>query len=360
MKKLLSKSQANLDIPPPAGYLPRCLARHRLLTRLMQVMLPSVLTASCLLPHLAQAKVATPEAVAPQAINASPGDVVQSTARPEIKFSIGPSGIYYLYREFRTSTSDAVPYMDIRGWMGGFESNLQINFNPKGVGVLIVPFDLAVYGGRRMRYTGQDSDTGNVDRPPVPAVYGSLTTNIENMFLFWTRSLIGPSIPFLEHYRINLLSGVGYKYTVNRTPDASQDYRTNDLVYLPLVLQFEYSKGIFSVLTHVEYDVFLSGWQTSFHRARTVRFDNPAAYEYQAHHAIMKQLGGHGARAFVQFNIANFLITPFVNYFLVKESEDGNYLLVGQTTGHVYNDMGIANEPLNISIEGGVRFGYQF
>ncbi len=250
--------------------------------------------------------------------------------------------------------------MDIRGAMGGFESNLQINFNPNGVGVLVIPFDLAVYGGTRMRYTGQDSSTDNLDRPKGPVVYGSLVTHIDDMFLFWTRSLIGPSIAFNEYYRINLLSGVGYKYTRNHARDDSQYYRTNNLVYLPLVFQFQYSKGIFSVLSHLEYDVFLSGWQTGFSRSRVARFDNPADSEYQGGHVVMKQTAGYGARAFVELNIHHFLITPFINYFWVKKSDDGDKIYVGQTTGHVYNEFGTSAEPMNYTIESGVKFGYQF
>ncbi len=310
-------------------------------------------TASLLAIFVAQPSTAQSQTQIAIGQNVSP-----NSGKPEIKFSIGPSGIYYFYGE---KTLNGDPYMDIRGWMGGFESMLKINFNPTGVGVLLIPFDIAVYGGRRMRYTGLDDSPGSLDADPDKvATYGSRVMNADDMFLFSTRSLIGPSIPFLEHYRINVLSGIGYKYTRNRARDNSEYYRTNDLLYLPLAVQFQYSKGIFSVLTHLEYDVFLSARQTSFDYTRLALFNNPAGSEYAGTHVTMKQNAGHGARAFVELNIANFLITPFINYFWIVRSEEGIGIEVGKTTGHVYEASAGSVEPLNYTVEGGVKFGYQF
>ncbi len=240
--------------------------------------------------------------------------------------------------------------MDITGAMGGFETDLKINFNPNGVGVLIIPFDIAVYAGTRLRYKGQDSDN---------PVYGSVVNYKDDTLLFWTRSLIGPSIAFMDYYRINVLAGIGYKYTKNIARDESQYFRANNLLYLPLALQFAYSKDSFSVLVHGEYDLFLAGSQASDFIASVRRFDDPSVYEDAQRHTIKPQRKGHGFRFYSAFNINGFSITPFVNYFWVENSDTIETMPLGRETGHRYPAEAYL-EPRNITVEAGMKFGYQF
>ncbi len=303
-----------------------------------------------------QTQIAVGQSILPSSSAALGQNKSPDSGKPKISFSIAPGGLYFFYREYEQlyQQVEEPPLMDITGAMGGFESTLKINFNPNGVGVLVIPFDIGFYAGTRMRYTGQESTTEK------KGTYGSAVTNFDNMLVFWTRSLIGPSIAFLDHYRINVLSGVGYKYTKNTTSNYENVLRTNDLVYLPVALQFQYSKDIFSVLTHVEYDVFLSGWQTSSNRGTPSPTDNQSVPELTLTHTTQKQLQGHGARVFVELNVANFTITPFFNFFWIQTSQYGTALRIGEITGRVYGFTPETAEPVNITTESGVKFGYQF
>ncbi len=147
--------------------------------------------------------------------------------------------------------------MDIKGPLYGFESNLKINLNPTGLGFMVVPFDIALYEGAKLTYTGLYINfiTGK------KTAYGSAIVYNEQIFLFWYRFLAGPSWTFLDHYRFNFLSGYGYKYTLSISDEqAGYASRINRFNYVPLVLQFQY-RGDVTALLHAEYDILLRGEQ---------------------------------------------------------------------------------------------------
>ena len=200
--------------------------------------------------------------------------------------------------------------MDLQGPLYGFESNLTLNFNfnganggRNGFGLVLVPFDLAFYGGRNITYTGQDDLSGNAE-------YGSWVIHIDDVMLFWTRTLIGPSFSFLDYYRVNLLSGVGYKYTYDYQNDETRWFRENHLLYVPLVLQFQYSRDDFSVLAHAEYDFLIRGWQftSNYMDLRRLGYNETAKSSLEK---PMEQKKGYGLRTYAEFDFSGFTVTPF-------------------------------------------------
>ncbi|MDI9313200.1 MAG: hypothetical protein QM529_00770 [Hydrotalea sp.] len=279
---------------------------------------------------------------------ATGGDDVKTT---RVEFSLAPAAAYFLYREYESDKNDNI-FMDISGAVGGVESKLTFMFYPKDLGFIFTPFDMAVYTGIQMTYRGQNGNSRD-------SQYGSLVTQVDNIFLFWARALVGPTISFFNNYRVNLLSGMGYKYTANQREDSTRYARTNHLFYVPLVLQFQYSTDGFSLLANAEYDFFVSGVQRSHAVASFDDFNNSARAERAEKNLIMPQTRGYGARAYIEINIHHITVTPFFNYFWVDDSVQVAGQYTGESSGHGYAQ-GTYGEPRNITIETGARLGYNF
>ncbi len=246
--------------------------------------------------------------------------------KPDVfRLSLLPSLAYFSYEE----SVEGKPFMDIKGMVYGFESNLKININPSGFGFMLVPFDLAVYDGKQLIYTGGGNHSFD-----------------EGIFLFWVRGLAGPSITFLNHYRFNFLTGYGYKYTENTYTNGgalAYGLRTNKIDYIPLVLQFEYMGEHFSVLAHGEYDVFLAGVQTQEESTNATTINNYFLW-------AVPQTKGYGFRTAFELAYYGVTIAPFFNYFWIDRTQ-GMFYIIGE---------GGAAEPLNITKEFGIKIGYQF
>ncbi len=253
-----------------------------------------------------------------------------------IDFSLSPSIAYFFYQEYSRLTKYGI-YDDIAGLIYGGESAFKININPGGMGFMVVPFDVAIYGSKNLLYTG----TSGKDGEP----YGSLVTHNQGIFLFWYRGLAGPSWTFLDHYRFNFLSGYGYKYT-KQEGIVGYISRKNQISYIPLVLQFQYSNGALRSLLHLEYDIFLRGVQES-------QFHGDAAN--QIDYLKNNQDKGYGIRGLAEFSFHGVTIAPFFNYFWVDDSQ------IAIITNNLNTNANVAGfEPRNITIETGVKVGYQF
>ncbi|MCX8515874.1 MAG: hypothetical protein ORN57_02620 [Alphaproteobacteria bacterium] len=255
-------------------------------------------------------------------------------SKPEISFSLTPAIMYFSYREYLSEEHNK-PLMDITGPLYGIETSLKINLNPKEiVGLTLIPFDIGFYGGTKLTYHGaKKGDDG------VRGAYGTLAYNNEQIFLFWHRTLAGPSFNFLHDYRISLLSGYGYKYTLAKTTE-DPDYgpRENIMNYVPLALQFHYNKGHLDIVAHAEYDFFLGGLQ------KTAKTDDKGKSFYSVEHQQLPGTG-RGARTFVEVSYYGATITPFFNYFWIDDSE------LSRT---------FTTEPRNATIEAGAKIGYKF
>ncbi len=268
--------------------------------------------------------------------------------KPDVfRLSLLPSLAYFSYEEFLTGElarlsgiDEGSRFMDIKGMVYGFESNLKININPSGFGFMLVPFDLAVYNGKGLTYTGQSD---------INPAYGSLIFNDEGIFLFWFRGLLGPTITIANHYRLNFLAGYGYKYTENTYTDGgtlAYGLRTNKIGYTPLILQFEYMTEHFSVVAHGEYDIFWGGVQTQ----KNVWLTN----KVKAVDVSGSQTKGYGFRTSIELAYYGVTIVPFFNYFWIDKSELAKDELVPVLLGTA------PIEPLNITKEFGLKIGYQF
>ncbi len=267
--------------------------------------------------------------------------------KPDVfRLSLLPSLAYFSYEEFMDygevqdnmgpvrEPINNVRLMDIKGMVYGFESNLKININPSGFGFMLVPFDLAVYNGKGLTYTGADAGER----------YGDLIAYNQRIFLFWIRGLAGPTITIANHYRFNFLTGYGYKYTEHNSYDIEWAVqRTNKIDYIPLILQFEYMTEHFSVLAHGEYDIFWGGVQTQY---EVMLSTQQVSKDWSTH-----QNKGYGFRTSIELAYYGVTIAPFFNYFWIDKSELGTD-----------KDIPIpaSTEPLNITKEYGVKVGYQF
>ncbi|MCX8515875.1 MAG: hypothetical protein ORN57_02625 [Alphaproteobacteria bacterium] len=261
------------------------------------------------------------------------------TSKPEISFSLTPGIAFFFYKEYVREENNKA-FMDITGPLYGIETSLRINLNPKGIiGLTLIPFDIAFYGGTKLNYKSfaeQKNAAGQFERY-LP--YGSLNFANEQMFLFWYRTLAGPSFNFLNDYRISLLSGYGYKYTLARTTeDPSYGDRQNLMSYVPLAMQFQYKKDHLDIIAHAEYDIFLGGLQ------KTVSVHSVTKVPYNVEHR-QPASSGRGARASLEISYYGATIAPFFNYFWIDDSEPAPTESV---------------EPRNVTIETGAKIGYKF
>ncbi len=262
----------------------------------------------------------------------------------KISFTIAGAFTAFLYSQFDANNI----ITSFTGFLQGFATNLKLTLYPRSLGFIVVPFDFTLYGGSEIRY---ESNAGHINP--------STTSYTDTALIAEVRSLVGPTVFFANHYRINFLVGAGYKYTRNNTMDDRQFSRQHQYFYLPLVAQFEYSEGVFSILFHGEYDIFINAIASVNQRLFTPI--SPAlggGYEYAKVNLRIPQTSGYGGRGYVEIKIDNFSITPFFNYLWI----DGSLPSAGEYVGVQTGNVGAVKyqRPKNSTIETGVKIGYQF
>ncbi len=257
-------------------------------------------------------------------------------------FKFQPFYTYYSYDEYAPANTRN-HFMNVNGNMGGVELQWRYVFNNSNA--ILIPIESALYGSTSITYTGALGD----------GPYGSAVFHGNRYLIFSFRSLAGYGFAINDNHGINLLTGLAYKLTYNPKSEKYGYDRLNHLFYLPLAVeyQYQYKRDVFSILAHLEYDIFLTGTQYSFLSLQVDNIPNPPT-TVVPDTVISIQPKGWGVKTFVELNIYNFLITPFFNYFWVAESSMNiNYSrLAAKTTA--------GGEPENITMEAGIKFGYQF
>ncbi len=126
-----------------------------------------------------------------------------------------------------------------------------------------------------------------------------------------------------------------------------------------MVLQFQYRGDNFTALVQGEYDIFLVGEQLLTDHASFYASTNPK------NTIISKdtQAKGHGWRTLIEITYQGITLVPFFNYFSIDDSTPVNIHVLAQASrlGEWYQDGPLyPNAPANITIETGVKLGYQF
>ncbi len=274
------------------------------------------------------------------------GNRSQDVGADNIKISFTIAGAFAAYIYSQVAPNNIIT--SYSGLLQGFVTHLKLTFYPRYFGFIVVPFDFALYGGAELRY---ESNVGHVNP--------STTAHTDSALIVEVRSLLGPTVFFANHYRINFLVGAGYKYTRNNTMDDRQYYRRRQYFYLPLAAEFEYSEGIFSILLHGEYDIFINAINSGNLRDFVPIPNSGGQYEYAYINFRGGQPGGYGARGYIELKIDNFSVTPFFNYLWVSTAELNQGEYIGAKTGRSYGFVNFLRTDSS-TIEAGIKIGYQF
>jgi hypothetical protein len=182
---------------------------------------------------------------------------------------------------------------------------------------------------------------------------GSGTANDKFNDIFETRGLIGKDF-IMPRFSVSPYTGLGFRYLYddNRgltTTDKFGYRRENELVYLPLGVSPRLPLSANSRLTSdLEYDAVLHGWQTSY--LSDGGTGDPDITN--------QQHSGYGLRANVMYEMFNWSVGPFLNYWDIDTSSSK---IFHSPTGDACGAFTcVGTEPADHTIEVGVQFKYHY
>jgi hypothetical protein len=255
----------------------------------------------------------------------------QAFSDTKIESELGLATSYYRYQEPN--------FMSLRA----------INLGANYIGTLIFQNDWFIRGDLAATVSGgahySSNRTGSLDD--------------EKNWYTDIRAFVGKNLAF-ENYALAPYVGFGYRYLDNDSKGmvsstGNPGYRrTSNYYYLPIGITHKFDlKSQSKLVTNIEFDYFLIGKQTNYFSDFSIVVTDYG--ECFGRDFTNTQKYGYGARFSTMYQINNWSVGPYINYWHISTSDSVAGLLKTDMSGFVYYI-----EPKNNTIETGLKVSVLF